>query len=110
MIALLITAHLIGDFILQNNWMQAKSRSSWVCTVHVGAYALPFVPLVLWAGLPVWALLAILAQHWLQDRFALHLRWMRFYRQTPPDVWPVGPLCVDQAWHIACLGVIGYFL
>ena len=110
MIALLIAAHAFGDFPLQNHWMQTKSKNSWVCTVHVAAYSLPFLALVLWAGLPLWAFAAIITQHGLQDRFALHLKWMKLYRQTPPDMWPVGPLCMDQAWHIAFLGLIGAFV
>ncbi len=108
MIALLLVAHAIGDFLLQNHWMQTKSKSSWVCTVHVAHYSLPFIVLTQVAGLPAWAWLAIMIQHWLQDRFALHLRWMKFYKQTPPELWPAGPLFVDQAWHIAFLGLVGF--
>lgn len=107
-IALLLVAHAIGDFLLQNHWMQSKSKNSFVCSVHVLVYSLPFLVLVMVAGLPVWSYWMILAQHWLQDRFALHLRWMRLYRQTPPELWPAGPLFVDQAWHIAFLGLIGF--
>lgn len=95
MLAELIVAHLVGDFILQNHWMQRKAVSSWVCTVHVACYSIPFWLL----GLSPWLILAILTEHWLQDRFALHLRWMKLYRQTTPDKWPVGPLCIDQAFH-----------
>ncbi len=107
---LLLAAHAFGDFPLQNHWMQTKSTSSWVCTVHVMAYSLPFLLLVLLAGLPLWAFVAIITQHWLQDRFALHLKWMRFYGQTPPDKWPTGPLFMDQAWHVAFLGLIASLL
>ena len=89
--------------------MQAKNRSSFVCSVHVGCYALPFIIIVCFGGFPVWALAAILAQHWTQDRFGLHLRWMWAYRQTPPDKWPVGPLCIDQSWHLAFIGTISAF-
>lgn len=104
-LSLLIIAHLVGDFLLQNNWMQAKSRNSWVCTVHVCHYSLPFIPLAAFAGLPPWAFLAIMVQHWFQDRFALHLKWMKFYQHTTPDKWPVGPLCVDQSLHLAFIAV-----
>ena len=110
MIGLLLVAHMIGDFVLQNHWMQRKSQSSFVCTVHVAAYSLPFIALVVWAGLRWEALVAILVQHWLQDRFALHLKWMKLYRQTPADMWPTGPLCVDQAWHVAFLGLISILI
>jgi hypothetical protein len=108
MLGYLIAAHAFGDFPLQNHWMQRKNSSSFVCTVHVAVYALPFLLLVWKVGLPWWALAAILVQHWLQDRFALHIRWMGFFGQTTPDMWPMGPLCMDQAWHISFLGVIAY--
>ena len=97
----LFVCHLVGDFLLQNHWMQRKSMSSFVCSVHVAAYALPFLFVFYETGWSWWLLVAILIQHWLQDRFALHLMWMRLYRQTTPDLWPVGPLCVDQVWHVA---------
>lgn len=101
----LIVAHIVGDFLLQNDWMQAKSRSSFACLIHVLAYSIPF-----WAvcalGFPALAALAILVQHFIQDRFSLHLRWMRLIGQTPPDRWPPGPLFVDQAWHIASIAAI----
>lgn len=106
LLAYLMIAHLIGDFLLQNHWMQAKSKSGFVCTVHVAAYSIPFW-LLAWKGyLPYGAIGAILGQHWLQDRFALHLRWMKLYRQSPPELWPVGPLCIDQAMHLAFVGLV----
>lgn len=108
MIALLITAHLFGDFPLQNDWMQSKSRNSWVCTAHVAAYSLPFLALAILSAIPWWVFVVIISEHWLQDRFALHLKWTRLYRQTPPDKWPIGPLCMDQAWHISFIGLVGF--
>ena len=87
--------------LLQNHWMQAKSRSSLVCSVHVACYSIVF-----WFILPWYLVLAILAQHWLQDRFALHMKWMRFYKQTTPDLWPVGPLCIDQSFHLAFIAIV----
>ena len=106
LLGFLVIAHLVGDFLLQNHWMQAKNKSSLVCSVHVAAYSLPFWLLV-WRGwLPWQPVCLILAEHWLQDRYGLHLRWMKLYRQSPPDKWPVGPLCIDQAMHLAFVGLI----
>lgn len=105
-LALLIGAHLIGDFLLQNHWMQAKSKNSWVCTVHVLCYSLPFWLLVGLGQLPALLCVMILVQHWQQDRFALHLKWMSTYRQTTPDKWPVGPLCMDQAFHVGFMWLL----
>jgi len=109
-LAILFACHLVGDFLLQNDWMQRKSKSSFVCTVHVAFYAVPFALFwwfndgygtnwYRWARLPELVVLLILCEHWLQDRFALHLRWMKIFGQTTPDKWPVGPLCIDQALH-----------
>lgn len=105
----MIVAHVAGDFLLQNHWMQQKSKSSFVCSVHVLAYSLPFVALTFW-GLPLWAVAVILGQHWLQDRFGLHLYWMRLYGQTTPDKWPVGPLCMDQSMHLLFIGLVSLML
>lgn len=103
----LICAHLIGDFILQDDLMaREKATDSLVCAIHVTTYLIPFLVLALIANdFANWLLFAIPAQHFLQDRFQLHLCWMKLYGQTPPDKWPTGPLCVDQAWHIAFLWV-----
>ena len=101
MIALfVIAAHLCGDFLLQNHWMQRKSKDSIVCLVHVLAYMLPWAALLLAGICPEWVFLAVMVEHFLQDRFQLHMKWMRFYQKTTPDMWPVGPLCIDQAMHL----------
>jgi len=110
MIGFLIAAHAFGDFPLQNHWMQRKASNSFVCTVHVAAYSLPFLALVFTLGLPWWAFWAIVIQHWLQDRCALHIQWMRWYGQTKQEQWPIGPLCMDQAWHISFLGLIAFLI
>jgi Protein of unknown function (DUF3307) len=104
-VAYLLIAHLIGDFLLQNHWMQTKGRNTLVCLVHILCYSIPFLGLLFAGLIPEWVFCAILIQHFLQDRFSLHLKWMRLCRQTTPDLWPVGPLCMDQAWHIAFIGI-----
>lgn len=102
----LIAAHLIGDFLLQNHWMQRKGKDTGVCFVHVTAYAIPWVVLVLLRIIPEWFFVAVYVQHFLQDRFQLHVRWMKFYGQTTPEQWPMGPLCVDQAMHLSFIGAL----
>jgi len=60
-----IYAHMIGDYLLQNDWMaQQKKKSSFRCLVHVLSYMIPF----LFCGLSWWQLVAIAAQHYLIDR------------------------------------------
>lgn len=100
-LSLLFIAHLTGDFILQNHWMQAKVRNSFVCLVHVLIYSALF-----WLLLPWPWVIAILIQHYLQDRYSLHRKWMTLYRHTTPDIWPVGPICVDQAFHLLFITLV----
>lgn len=107
MLAYLIGAHLIGDFVLQDHSMQTKSEKSWVCTIHLLHYALPFIfMLFMGVKIPAWMFLAIMIEHWLQDRFRLHLLWMKWYGQTPPSIWREGPLFVDQAMHIGFMWLL----
>lgn len=100
LLAKLIVCHLVGDFILQNDSMQEKSRDSFTCFIHCGMYTMPFMYVMgnTW-HMPLLVLL-IAVQHYFQDRYGLHLKWMKLYGQTPPEKWPVGPLCVDQSFHI----------
>lgn len=102
----ILGAHLLGDFVLQNHWMQKKCQSSFVCTVHVAVYSLPWTYLAAVGIISWYAFLAVIVQHWVQDRFSIHRSWMRLFRQTPPKLWPVGPLCMDQAWHIAWIALV----
>lgn len=60
-----IYAHLIGDYIFQNDWMALhKKHSSFHCTVHVMTYIIPFI----FCGMAWWQLLLIASQHFFQDR------------------------------------------
>lgn len=108
LLALLFAAHLVGDFLLQNDWMQRKSESTFICLTHIAMYSIPFSLLLglMPKAFPIWMFAAILIEHFLQDRFALHRKWMNFYRQTQPDKWPVGPLCMDQAMHIGFIAAM----
>jgi len=110
MVAQLLITHLVGDFLLQNHWMQRKAQSSFVCSAHVAAYSVPFILLSVFGDLAWWQFALIVGQHWLQDRFALHLKWMRLIKQTTPEQWPMGPLFVDQAMHAVWIGIVGGFL
>ena len=110
LLAYCIVAHLVGDFLLQDDGMAKNKaqRHGW-CLYHICAYQSPFFVLVLFGLLPPLAWLLIVAQHYVQDRWALHLRWMKFYGQTPPERWPVGPLCVDQSMHLAWIALVVAF-
>ena len=91
-----IYAHLIGDFLIQTDWMQRKRVSSWHCLVHSVVYLVPF----LFTGLSGLQIAAIGLQHFFQDRFGWAEKWQKLARQTPADMWPTGRLLVDQTLHI----------
>lgn len=95
-----IYAHLIGDYLLQNDWMaNGKKRESWICAVHVLTYLLPF----LFTPLAWWQLALIAAQHFAQDRTAFVLWLMRkkssaAFAQPPCGPWSV--IVTDNILHV----------
>lgn len=105
----LILSHLIGDYVLQNNWMaNNKTTKSLAALVHVIVYTLPFLILVdmQWQGYVVIAL-----THFLIDRWRLARYWCRFFGvgtaafyekdvETPPflSVWLM--IIVDNTFHL----------
>lgn len=63
-----LVAHLVGDYILQSDWMANKKRTDSVAAfAHATVYSLPFL---LFAG-SGWAYAVILLTHFLIDRFGL---------------------------------------
>jgi hypothetical protein len=95
-----IYAHLIGDYLIQTDWMATgKKRSSWICAVHVLSYLLPFslTPLV-W-----WQLALIGAEHFAQDRTGVVVWLMRkkgsaAFAQPPCGPWSV--IVTDNILHV----------
>ncbi len=118
-----ILCHLVGDYILQSDWMACnKTRKWWIASVHAVAYSLPFLLL---HPSPA-ALNVILWSHAFIDRFRLarYLVWLKNWigpkgsnlswvdcRETgyPPDrpewltVWLL--IIADNVCHLACNGL-----
>lgn len=96
-------AHVIGDFILQNEWMAVnKKRNSGACLVHVLIYLLPF----LGGQLRWWQIVLIGLQHFAQDRTGFIFWWMRAWKRVPPKDWHQIPLFVDQAFHVLWIEIV----
>lgn len=69
-----IVAHLVGDFVLQSDWIAGKkTSSSFVTAIHVVLYTLPFT---LITQEPI-ALAIIAGTHFVIDRWRLarHVAW-----------------------------------
>lgn len=101
--------HLIGDYLLQNDWMAAnKTKAFLPAWIHAGVYSMPFafiVPSEL-------AVLVIFLSHFLIDRYRLAQYWIRLvnwywsgdnfgYAEDKPkwmSVWLL--IIVDNTLHI----------
>lgn len=111
-LTLAIIGHVVGDFLLQNHWMQAKRQpgkaGERAATFHALIWA---VCVCVFAGWLTWdAFVFLFWTHFLQDHTQFVARWMRLIRQTPPEQWPAGPFYVDQAWHILTLWAAWRFI
>lgn len=76
MIAAVILAHLVGDYLIQSDWMASeKVKRLWPAVVHGVTYTLPF----LFVTQSPWALLVIAGTHIVIDRWRLakHVTWLK---------------------------------
>lgn len=101
-----LVAFLVGDYLLQNDWMaRGKKKSSWICTVHVFFFMLPFLFLNL-----SWVHLILIAiQHWIQDRADLVIWFLKVARKedmTQPPLAPWSTIVMDNVWHIFFIYII----
>lgn len=77
-------AHMVGDYLIQSDWMaQEKTRRWWPAIAHAATYGLPFL-LVTQSPL---ALLVIVGTHAVIDRYRLarHVVW--FKNQLAPKAF-----------------------
>lgn len=101
-----IYAHLIGDYLLQNDWMaKGKKTDSWICTIHVLTYMLPF----LFADMNWRQLFLIALQHWLQDRTDFVFWSMKLMGRNEFVTQPLAPwslIITDNIFHILWIALI----
>ncbi len=99
-----LVAHLVGDYLLQNDWMALnKKLMTFPCVVHCSAYTAAVASCTWW---PWWALLAVFVTHFIQDRTQIIRWWMNLIGQEKFAGPPLGPwsiIVVDNVWHIVVL-------
>lgn len=105
-----IYAHLIGDYILQNDWMALNKKTSTKhCLVHIFCYMIPF----LWCGLTPLQLFAIALQHFAIDRTNFVFWFMKVKGQEKFATGPCSPwsiIVLDNILHILWIAtVVEYF-
>lgn len=103
-----IIGHLVGDYILQNDWMALnKKKSSLHCAVHCALWTLSVCA---FAGWWYWQVAVILfATHYAQDRTNIIAWWMdtvgqKSFRTGICAPWSM--IVVDNVWHIVTLYAI----
>lgn len=105
-----IFAHLIGDYLIQTDWMASKKKeNSWVCLVHVLTYLVPF----LLTPLNWWQLSLIGVQHFIQDRTTLVENFMiytgkRQFTKAPNAPWSL--ILLDNILHILFIALVAAWL
>lgn len=113
----MLLGHLVGDYIVQNDWMAKNKTKPWVpgpegrygheaCTIHCLLYTLA-VWAFTWWWMPYWGLAICFAFHWPIDRFRLAKLWM-IYVSGQKDfatglLSPWSIIVVDNIFHLLTL-------
>jgi len=101
-----IYAHLLGDYLFQNDRMaQNKKKSDLWCSIHVVCYMVPFI----FCGLDWWQFLAIAIQHYAIDRTQFVMWFMKVKGQEQFATGPCSPwsiIVMDNILHILWIAFI----
>jgi len=101
-----IFAHLIGDYLIQNDFMAAnKKKSSKVCLLHVVTYMIPF----LLCHLNKKQICLIAAQHYAINRSQFIFWWFKKTGKTKFGEAPTAPwsyFLIDNIFHILWIAFI----
>ena len=109
----LFIGHLIGDWLLQNDWMARGKRRgflTWPGTIHFTVYTMTLMSTLHLSDPPTqgWGFVLSLGifiyiSHWLTDATNIVTWWMRFYHQTEMELIRV---MIDQTLHLLVLALI----
>ncbi|MFN2232998.1 MAG: DUF3307 domain-containing protein [Anaerolineales bacterium] len=100
----LVLAHMLGDFVLQTDWIVRKRDNLWVLSLHAGIHFLLMFLLVGVARTVVWPYLLLLAfAHLAQDRIKNTITNKR------PDLIRVS-FVIDQFIHFFTIGIVIWLL
>ena len=109
----LLIGHLVGDWLLQNDWMAQNKQRHLITAaglVHFTIYTLTMtITLWFWAREPLtvqqiatFAFLTFVS-HWLIDALALAKKWGQMVKQSNQVFVAI---TVDQAFHIIVIGLL----
>ncbi|RME58861.1 MAG: DUF3307 domain-containing protein [Caldilineae bacterium] len=109
----LLIGHLLGDWVLQNDWMAQNKQNGLfnrAIAIHAAVYTIILVftlgiahrdaaaapPYLAFAG-------AVFISHWIIDASNLGLRWNRFFNQSELLFMRIA---VDQILHLVVLAIL----
>lgn len=102
-----LVGHLVGDYLLQNDWMAANKKTSTLhCAVHCAIWS---TCVCLFAWWPVWVWPILFVTHFIQDRTTVIAKYMDAMGQTSFRTGTCSPwsiIVVDNVWHIVTLWAI----
>lgn len=108
---LAIIGHLVGDYLLQNDWMALhKKKSSFRCAIHCALWA---TSVVLFSGFHPATWITLFVTHFIQDRTGIILWWMKQIGQEQFATGPCAPwsiIVVDNVWHIVTIVAVWRWL
>lgn len=110
-LTLAFLGHLVGDYVLQTDWMaENKKHKTLPCVIHC----------VVWAGCVIffagWGLIPFLllfVAHYIQDRTYLVRQWMHLIGQDHFATGPYSPwgmVIIDNTFHLLQIWLIWKFL
>ena len=97
----LIAAHLVGDFVLQTEYMAVnKLHNVNVRVYHVTVYCLPFLIWFIFERIPLWEIVQFVLLLWVLHFIVDSRRW------ASGEKWPPKPILIDQSLHIVSLAIL----
>lgn len=105
-----IVGHLVGDYLVQNDWMALnKKQSTLHCSVHCFLWSLA---VLLFSGWSVVWLPVLFVGHFVQDRTNIIGVYMNAVGQSQfaKNLAPWSVIIVDNVWHIVFLWCVNRYI
>lgn len=110
-LAFAIVGHLMGDYLLQNDWMAVgKKKSTGICAIHCLIWTISVVCMSQW--MVWWVPIILFATHFAQDRTGL-VRWYMDHNgqsSFATDLAPWSIIVVDNVLHLVVIAIIAMAL
>jgi hypothetical protein len=103
-----LVGHLVGDYLLQNDWMSSnKKTSTFHCAVHCAIWTACVCLFAGWCH--SWAIGVLFITHFAQDRTNIIRWWMGVIGQEKFATGICAPwsiIVVDNVWHIVTIWAV----